>query len=139
MPLSFTDPAVTPAEATAYLSAAGVTGWPSDEALQEQAIMRGQRAIAAQFNDRWLPGVTFVPVPDAVKYAIAEAALVEAVAPGSLNTAPPDKVLTGAGKLSWTLTGGKPGTVAGKLPENIEGLLFSLIGPVGAENGWSWA
>ncbi|WP_283177611.1 hypothetical protein [Gemmobacter sp. 24YEA27] len=74
-----------------------------------------------------------------MKHAISEAALIEAVTPGSLNSAPPDKVLTVAGKLSWTLTGGKPGTVAGKLPENIEGLLIGLIEPVGAENGWSWA
>lgn len=39
--LSLTDPAVTPAEATAYLSASGVTGWPDVESEQAAALMRG--------------------------------------------------------------------------------------------------
>lgn len=127
--LSFTVPVVTPAEATDYLTAGGATGWPDDETARAQAIMRGQRAIAAIYNGRWRPDVSLDPAPDAVKHAIAEAALVEAVTPGTLNAPAPDKVLTGAGKLTWTVTKAAPGKAAGKLPEAVSGLMAGLIQP----------
>lgn len=136
--LSFTVPATTPAEATAYHVAGGATNvsaspaWPTDTTLQAQAIMRGQRAIAAIYNGRWTAEFDNHDAPDAVKHAIAEAALIEAATPGSLNAPAPDKVLTGAGKLSWTVTSAKPGAAAGKLPENIAGLLAGLVRPRGA-------
>lgn len=130
--LSFAAPATTPAEVTAYHSAAGATGWPPVEVTQAQAILRGQRAIAALYNDRWTVEFDNDDAPEAVKFAIAEAALLEAVTPGTLNAPAPDKVLTGAGKLSWTVTNAKPGTVAGKLSENIEALLSGLVKPKSA-------
>lgn len=128
--LSFTDPAATTAEATTYLTAVGATGWPTDEALQAQAIMRGQRYLAARYNARWLAEWSNDAAPDQVKYAIAEAALLEARAPGSLSVVSnpsTDKVLVQAGKLAWERVAGGSGWV----PRSsiIEGLLAGLVGP----------
>lgn len=114
--LSMTTPAVTAAEATAYLAAAGATdwaedgkapGWPEDEVLQQQAIMRGQRYIAARYNGRW--NDTLDPVPAPVTYAVIEAALIEARTPGFFSrtyTPAEAKVLTEVRGIKWTLVGG---------------------------------
>ena len=125
--LSFTDPAMTPAEATAYIEAAGGAGWPDDTPAREQAIMRGQRAIAAQYNGRWLTEWENDAASDAVKHAIAEAALIEARSPGALNAPPPDKVLTGAKGITWQVTAAKPGSPESRMAANIAGLLAGLV------------
>lgn len=127
--LSYTDPAVTPEEATAYHEAAGSTGWPATESLQAQAIMRGQRYIAARFNGRWIE--EWDTPPEAVGYAICEAALVEARTPGSLSpmsTAATDKVLTRVGELEWELVKGAAGADA-YIPRLaiVEGLLAPYV------------
>lgn len=130
--LSYIVPAVTASEATSYLSAAVITGWPVATDDQEAAIMRGQRALAALYNGRWLTKWENSDAPDAVKFAIAEAALVEAKTPGTLSAVDPGKVLTTAGKLSWTITKATANTVTGKLPDVIGGLLADLVAPRGA-------
>lgn len=128
--LSMTIPAVTPTEATAYVASTGAAGWPSDETAQSQAIMRGQRHIAARYNGRW--SVEFTDdVPDQIKWAIIEAAAVEAAKPGSLNptsTPATDKVLVGAGKLSWERVKGAGGADA-YIPRiaAVDGLLRGLV------------
>ena len=130
--LSYTVPATTPSEATAYLTAAGVTGWPAAEADQSAAILRGQRAIAAHYHGRWLTEWDDDAAPDAVKYAIAEAALIEAKKPGALSSVDPGKVLTGADKLSWTVTDIRANTLSGRLPDVVKALLTDLVAPRGA-------
>lgn len=94
--LSFADPAPTLTEATAYLQAGGATSWPADGTAQSQAIMRGQRDMAARYNARWLTEWPNDASPDQAKFAIAEAALMEAMKPGGLSVGsnlPTDKVL----------------------------------------------
>lgn len=110
--LSMTIPAVTPAEATAYVASTGAAGWPSTEPEQAQAIMRGQRHIASRYNGRWAVEFSADDVPLEVQYAIIEAATVEARQPGALNpmsTPATDKVLVGAGKLQWERVKGSSG------------------------------
>ena len=136
--LSFTDPAVTPAEATDYLQAGGVTGWPEGDVEQAQALMRGQRYVAGRYNTRWL--TEWTAVPDEVKYAIAEAALLEAKTPGSLSAVSnpsTDKVLTQAGKLGWERVKGAGGAYSWwPRVSAVEGLLAGLIGPDAGSFNW---
>lgn len=82
--LSFTDIAVTAADAAAYVAARGLTGWPALEADQLAALRRGQDHIAREYNGRWAVDFDDTTAPDVVKFAIIEAALVEAVTPGAL-------------------------------------------------------
>ena len=82
--LSFTEPAVTVADASAYLAASGEAGWDGTEDAKGHAIIRGQRYIAGIGNGRWATEWDNADAPDGVKFAIAEAALRELVAPGSL-------------------------------------------------------
>lgn len=131
--LSFTVPAVTPAEAAEYITAGGATGWPTDETLQLQAIMRGQRYIAARYNGRWHAGWSDDAAPEPVKLAIIEAAILEAQKPGVLSpvsTPATDKVLVGAGKLTWERVGdaNAPDAYLPRLPV-VEGVLAPLIRP----------
>ncbi|MEO1949312.1 hypothetical protein [Thioclava sp.] len=124
--LSYTVPAVGEAEAAEYTSAAGVTPQPSATDL-----IRGQRYIAARFNSRWLSEWEGNLVPDAVKHAIIEAAVIEARRPGSLSpvsTPATDKVLIGAGKLTWERVKGASGPDA-FIPRSaiIDGLLAGLV------------
>lgn len=128
--LSMTDPAVMPAEATAYLSAAGVTGWPDAESEQAAALMRGQRYLAARYNGRWMPDFAEDEVPDAVRWAICEAALVEAKSTGSLNptsTPATDKVLVEVKGIVWERVKGAGGADS-YIPRiaAVEGLLRGL-------------
>ena len=81
--LSLTDPIVTPAEAGAYIAARGYAGWPADEPDQLSAILRGQTYIAVTYNGRWL--TEWEDAPEAVQFAVIEAALREARDPGSLG------------------------------------------------------
>lgn len=123
--LSYTDLAVPAAEASDYLSAAGVTELPTDADL-----MRGQRYVASRFNGRWTVKFDADTVPDVVKWAIIEAAMVEQRKPGSLNpisTPGTDKVLVAAGKLQWERVKGAGGADA-YIPRIaiVEGLLGPL-------------
>ena len=129
--LSYTDPALTPAEATAYHAASGAAGWPADASVQAQAIMRGQRYLGARYNARWLTEWDSADAPDPVKHAIAEAALIEARKPGALSpvsTPATDKVLTAAGKLQWERVKGAGGADS-YVPRSaiIDGLLAGLV------------
>lgn len=139
MTLGFADPVVTPEEASIYLGAVGAVGWPSDAAAQAQAILRGQRYVAARYNALWL--VEWADeTPQAVKHAICEAAILEARAPGSLSVVSnpsADKVLVQAGKLAWERVKG-PGGWLGWQPRSslIEGLLRGLIKPDGGSSAF---
>lgn len=129
--LSMTTPAVTPAEAAAYVASTGAAGWPSDETAQAQALMRGQRYIATRYNDRWSVDFDDASVPLEVQYAIIEAATVEARQPSALNpmsTPSTDKVLVGAGKLQWERVKGTAGADA-YIPRiaAVDGLLRGLV------------
>lgn len=124
--LSFTELAVSDAEAAEYTSAAGITPQPS-----ETDLMRGQRYVAARFNSRWLSEWEDDVVPEEVKHAIIEAAIIEARTPGVLSpvsTPATDKVLVGAGKLTWERVRGASGPDA-YMPRSaiIDGLLAGLV------------
>ena len=113
--LSMTIPAVTTAEALAYLQSTGAGGIAESEILLSQAIMRGQRHIASRYNGRWSVEFDADSVPAEIRYAIIEAATVEARQPGALNpmsTPSSDKVLVGAGKLQWERVKGPSGADA---------------------------
>ena len=115
MTLSYTVPAVTPAEAAAYITARGITGWPEDEPEQEAALRRGQDHIAREYNHRWAVEFDNDDAPELVQFAIIEAALVEARSPGSLSPtvkASDAKMLTGVGSISWTPIPGPNGVDA---------------------------
>lgn len=127
--LSYTVPAVTVAEAIEYTSVAGITPQPVATDL-----IRGQRYIAARFNSRWATEWEDDVIPDAVKHAIIEAAVIEARKPGSLSpvsTPATDKVLVGAGKLTWERVRGASGPDA-YMPRSaiIDGLLAGLLRPM---------
>lgn len=137
--LSMTTPIVTPADATDYLDDAGAVGWPVDEALQAQAIMRGQRAIASRYNFRWLPPAWDEIIPDQIRFAVIEAARIEAVTPGFFSrtyTPSEAKVLTGAGQISWTVVGGKGKDAMVPTSTVIEALLAGFVRP--ATGGTTW-
>lgn len=129
--LSFTDPAVTPAEALAYIDARALSGWPEDEPEQVAALRRGQDHCAREYNDRFAEEFDNEDAPDLVKYAIIEAALVEARNPGSLAPtvkANDAKMLTGVGSISWTPIPG-PGGVEALRPRllHVEAMLRPLL------------
>lgn len=126
--LSFTELAVSNTEAAEYINAAGITPQP-----RETDLMRGQRYVAARFNSRWRTEWEDNVVPNAVKHAIIEAAVIEARTPGSLSpvsTPATDKVLVGAGKLTWERVKGASGADA-FMPRSaiIDGLLSGLLRP----------
>lgn len=141
--LSMTTPAVTAAEATAYLAAAGATDWtedgkpsvwPEDAALQEQAIMRGQRAIASRYNGRWSDDLDPVPAP--VTYAVIEAALIEAKTPGFFaRTYTPSeaKVLVEVKGIRWERVGGSGMTPTSTI---VDSLLAPYLGAAMANSSW---
>jgi hypothetical protein len=121
MALSYTVAAVTPAYANNYITARGLSGWPTNTDDQTAALRRGQDHIARIYNGRWSVEFTDDDAPEVVKFAIIEAALVEARNPGSLAPtvkATDAKILTGAGSISWT-----PVSVAG----GVEALMPRLL------------
>jgi hypothetical protein len=129
--LSYTDAAVTPAEALAYINARALTGWPAAEPAQIAALRRGQDHIAREYNGQWSIEFTEADTPDVVKFAVIEAALVEARAPGSLAPtvkATDVKMLTSVGSISWT-----PVPVAGGVDAlkprllHVEAMLSGLV------------
>jgi hypothetical protein len=83
--LSFTELAVTVADADAYASDRAWSNWTGDNTAKTAALRRGQDFIAGAYNGRWNVEFDNVEAPDAVKFAIIEAARRELVAPGSLN------------------------------------------------------
>ena len=112
--LSYTAPTVTPAEALAYVAGRDLSGWPEMEPAQIAALRRGQDYLAREYNGRW--SVEFDDdAPELVKFAVIEAALVEARNPGALSPtvkAADAKMLTGAGSISWTPIPGPNGVDA---------------------------
>lgn len=124
--LSYTQLAVTEDEAADYTGTAGIL-----VTLRGTDLMRGQRYIAARFNSRWRGSWPADEVPENVRLAIIEAAMVEVESPGSLSpvsTPATDKVLVGAGKLTWERVGdaSAPDAYLPRLP-TVEGLLASLV------------
>lgn len=131
MTLSFTVAAVTAAEALTYINARAITGWPATEAPQIAALRRGQDYIARDYNDQWTVEFENNDAPELVKFAIVEAALVEARNPGALSptvTASDAKMLTGVGSISWTPIPGPKGVDALR-PRllHVEAMLSGLI------------
>jgi hypothetical protein len=129
--LSFTDPAVTPAEALDYVTARAIAGWPDAEPAQVAALRRGQDWVAREFNDRWTVEFDNDDAPDLVMFAIIEAALVEAANPGALSPtvkAADAKMLTGVGSISWTPIP-SPGGVEALRPRllHVEAMLRGLV------------
>jgi hypothetical protein len=113
--LSFTAAAVAPADALAYIAARALTGWPEGEPAQVAALRRGQDYIAREYNGRWLEEWENADAPELVRFAVIEAALVEARNPGALAPvvkATDAKMLTGAGSISWTPVPGPSGVDA---------------------------
>lgn len=113
--LSYTAPAVTPAEASAYVADRALAGWPADEPAQLAALRRGQDWAAREFNTRWAVEFDNDDAPDLARFAVIEAALVEARNPGSLAPtvrAADAKMLTGVGSISWTPIRGPSGVEA---------------------------
>ena len=113
--LSFTALAVTPSEATAYVTARALTDWPEAEPAQAAALRRGQDHIAREYNGRWADEWESEDAPDLVRFAIIEAAVVEARNPGSLSPAvkaSDAKMLTGVGSISWSPIQGPTGVEA---------------------------
>lgn len=139
--LSFTDPAVTPAEADARCLAMGYADWTGTEAQRAAAILRGQTYIAATYNARWATDWPNDAAPEPVRFAIIEAARRELVAPGSLS---PDFDPTTAvkgrseevGPLKESVTYATPDSAAkaAKTFPMIDGLLAGLIGGMGGSN-----
>lgn len=124
--LSYTELAVTTDEANDYLGLAGV-----EVQLHESDLMVGQRFIASRFNGRWVQQWTDEnPMPEAVKWAIIEAAVVAKATPGILSPVqnPNDKVLVAAGKLQWERIKGAGGA-DGYIPRiaAVDGLLSGLV------------
>ena len=133
--LSYTESAVMPGEASTYIASAGLPGWPADEAEQTRALLRAQRWMASAYNKRWTITFDNDDAPDLVRFAIVEAAILEARQPGSLSTAPrienQDKVLTRAGPLGWTPREKGENESAAVRVAHIEEMLAPLLTVVG--------
>ena len=113
--LSFTSSAVTTSEAASYVDDRALAGWPADEPAQMAALRRGQDHIAREYNGRWDEEWESDDAPDLVRFAIIEAAVVEARNPGSLSPAvkaSEAKMLTGVGSISWSPIQGPAGVEA---------------------------
>lgn len=83
--LSLIDPATNPTEADAYHTARGNTGWTGSDPTKTAAIRRAQDALAGKYNSRWMVAFENDDAPTEVKYAIAQAALLEIQTPGVLS------------------------------------------------------
>lgn len=130
MSLSFTTLAVTIAEADAYCTSRGISDWTGIDALKTAALRRGQDYIAGEYNGRWRVVFDDATAPEAVKFAVIEAATREIKVPFSLTpdlTPGREKVLTGVGGITWTPI--KIGGVAGLKPylTSVAGLLTGLV------------
>lgn len=83
--LSLIDPATTPTEADAFHESRGNAGWTGDTSAKTAAIRRGQDFIAGKYNSRWTLAFDNDDAPTEVRYAIAQAALLEIQTPGVLS------------------------------------------------------
>ncbi len=83
--LSYTDPAVTVAEADAYATARAWANWTGNDTVKTAALRRGQDYIAGAYNGRWATEWDNDAAPEPVRFAIIEAARRELVTPGSLS------------------------------------------------------
>jgi hypothetical protein len=129
--LSFTELALTMAEADDYAESRGRTAWTdatdSPDTLRLAALRRGQDYIAATYNTRWASEWENSDAPEQVKYAITEAAIRELAKPGSLN---PDMKRggllksVGAGSAQVEFMDGAPAETVFKV---IDGLLSGLV------------
>jgi hypothetical protein len=129
--LSFTELAVTAFDADAYIESRGLIGWPVASDAETQALRRGQDYIAREYNARWLD--EWEDAPDVVQFAIFEAALREAIAPGVLApvvTLGQAKVLTEVSGIKWTPLQERA-SVGDMKPTLtvVDGLLASVIRP----------
>lgn len=119
--LSIDTLAVTVAEADAYCTGRGFADWTGTTQDKTAALRRGQDYIVGRYNERWTymepatDGYVWIErrwtnsnPPNAVKYAVIEAALRELTVPFSLS---PDfvvgdkKVLTEVKGIKWTPMG----------------------------------
>lgn len=129
--LSFTDSAVTPAEADAYAEARAWSNWSGSETVKAAAIRRAQDFIAATYNSRWADEWPNDDAPDEVKFAIIEGARRELVAPGSLDPdVTPGKIkervrVEGAVEVAYAV--GK-GDAASQRP--VVGIIDNLLAPL---------
>ena len=136
--LSLTTPIVTPAEASSYIAARGYAGWPADEPEQEAAILRGQAWLAVTYNGRWVE--EWEDAPEAVQFAVIEAALREARQPGSLGAdyVPAERITAeskGAGPLQKSVSySDRPASRQVSVPI-IDGLLRGLVSGAGVNFG----
>lgn len=145
--LSITVMAVTRTEADDYATSRGLADWTGDDATKDRALRRGQDYIVGKYNTRWTymepsaDNVVWVDrrwnnedPPEAVKYAIFEAALREILVPFSLT---PDfvlgnqKVLTEVKGIKWTPLGS--GNAASFRPtvSSIDLVLAGYVTPTG--------
>lgn len=127
--ISLTSPAVTASEASAYVASRGLTGWPETEADQIAALRRGQDYIAYEYNAVWAE--EWNTPPEAVTFAIIEAAIREAQAPGSLSVDWNDgrRIIAeseSAGPTSQSFQYADSGSQRNRIPK-IEGLLSPHI------------
>jgi hypothetical protein len=131
MTLSLTTMAVTLEEADAYATARGRSAWLAAASGEAEALRRGQDYIAGRYNHLWVITFDNAAAPDAIKFAIIEAAIRELAVPGSMTpdlTLGREKVLTGLDALKWTPV--KPDVGVDDLRPTltvIDGLLFRLI------------
>lgn len=139
--LSFTDPAVTVAEANTYAAAMGYGDWTGDDPAKEAALMRGQLYIAATYNGRWVSEWENDDAPEPVKLAIIEAARRELVEAGSLApdfdpTAAVKSYSEAVGPITESMTYATPDRAsrAAKTFPIIDGLLVGLLGGMGGTN-----
>jgi hypothetical protein len=79
--LSYTDPAVTVAEADAYATARAWANWTGNDTVKTAALRRGQDYIAGAYNGRWATEWDNDAAPEPVRFAIIEAARRELVTP----------------------------------------------------------
>ena len=128
--LSYSSPATTAAEVTAYAEAR-LRAWPGAVQEQEAAILRAQSWMASAYNLRWMVQFDNEDAPLLVKYALAEAAIMEAASPGVLLTRAgiesQPKVLTRVESISWAPQERKDWHSSAIRVPHIEEMLAPLI------------
>lgn len=139
--LSFTDPAVTAADADTYCTARGYSDWTGDDTAKEAAILRGQLFIAATYNPQWSEEWESDDAPEGVLFAIIEAARRELSETGSLApdfdpTQAIKSVSKGVGPLSKSTTYATPDSAAKAATtfRMIDALLAPHLAGMGGSN-----
>lgn len=126
--LSFSTLAVTIEEADDYADSRGRVEWVGTGQEKLAALRRGQDYIASRFNARWAIAFDDTNAPEVVRYAIAEAAMIEIATPGVLApTVTPGKakVLTEVKGIKWELVGSDKSFIP--VLSTVEGLLFGMV------------